>query len=345
MEGKYKELVDDYESYFKKDELNRVSLKIDSKNKQVSEFCDSLNNWSNNSYLFVFNTINSSLEFYKTITNRIQELGLAFKICYLSTNIIPKHRTQRIEKIREAIRGNKKIIVVSTQVIEAGVDIDCDCVYRDMGPLDSIIQVAGRCNRNKRLEQADVYLINLVNGDNRPFTGIYDPTLLSIVSRILKNKSQISEKEFLGLIKEYFNKAKQRSQEETEILDSVLELNFYDKDPDNNKRKPISEFKLIEEKYFKIDVFIEVDDNAKGIWQKYQGIREEKDPLKRKKEFLKIKKDFYDYVISVPIKYKNDVDYDDKSGIGHISLKEKDMYYNSNTGFKREGAGSGPLFG
>jgi len=343
-EGKYKELVDDYESYFKKDELNRVLLKIDPKNKQVSELCDSLNNWSDNSYLFVFNTINSSLEFYKTITNRIQELGLAFKICYLSTNIIPKHRKQRIEKIREAIMENKKIIVVSTQIIEAGVDIDCDCVYRDMGPLDSIIQVAGRCNRNKRLEQADVHLLNLVNENNRPFTGIYDSTLLNIVSEILKNKSQISEKKFLELINEYFKIAKQKSQKEMKILDSILELNFYDKNPDNDKRKPISEFKLIKEDYFKVDVFIELDKEAEFIWKKYSEIRKLQ-PIERKKEFLKIKKEFYDYIISVPIKYKNDVDYDDDIGISHISLKEKEMYYNSNTGFKREDAGNGPLFG
>ncbi|GCC11536.1 hypothetical protein IPdc08_01591 [archaeon] len=234
--------------------------------------------------------------------------------------------------------------MVSTQVIEAGVDIDCDCVYRDMGPLDSIIQVAGRCNRNKRLEQADVYLLNLVNEDNRPFTGIYDSTLLNIVSRIVKNKSQISEKEFLELINEYFKIAKQKSQKETKILDSVLELNFYDKNPDNNKRKPISEFKLIKEDYFKIDVFIELDEKAKFIWKKYYEIRKLQ-PLERKKEFLKIKKKFYDYVISVAEKYKEKVGYDDKSGMGHISLEEKDRYYNSNTGFKREDAGSGSLFG
>ncbi len=115
------------------------------------EFCNSLDGWSKNSYLFVLNTINSSFAFYKAIIDRIQELGLGFKICYLSTNIIPKERKRRIEKIREAIKSKQKIIIVSTQLIEAGVDIDCDCVYRDMGPLDSIMQVSGRCNRNKRL--------------------------------------------------------------------------------------------------------------------------------------------------------------------------------------------------
>ncbi|MGB2843026.1 MAG: CRISPR-associated helicase Cas3' [Halobacteriota archaeon] len=210
-EGTYKELVDGYESYFNMVELNRVCLKIDSDGGQIPEFCNSLDDWSKNSYLFVLNTINSSLEFYKAIINRIQELGLAFKVCYLSTNIIPKERRQRIEKIKEAINNGQKIAVVSTQLIEAGVDIDCDCVCRDMGPLDSIIQVAGRCNRNKRLEQSDMYLLNLVSEGNKPFTGIYDPVLLDVVRQILNDKSQIPESGFLKLINEFFEVAKAKS--------------------------------------------------------------------------------------------------------------------------------------
>jgi CRISPR-associated endonuclease/helicase Cas3 len=73
-------------------------------------------------------------------------MDLKFKICYLSTNVLPKERRKRIEDIKSSLEKGKKIIVISTQLIEAGVDIDCECVYRDIGPLDSIIQVAGRCN-------------------------------------------------------------------------------------------------------------------------------------------------------------------------------------------------------
>lgn len=101
-EGEYTELLDNHEKYFKCDELNRVILNIDFKKKRIQEFCSELNDWSKNSYLFVFNTIeSSSLVFYETIKKRIQELGLNFKVCYLSTNIIPKERRVRIERIKK----------------------------------------------------------------------------------------------------------------------------------------------------------------------------------------------------------------------------------------------------
>jgi len=256
-EGTYKELVDDYEDYFKKEELNRVCLKIDSEKKQIEDFCNELNDWSKNSYLFVFNTIESSLDFYEEINKKIENEGLSFKLCYLSTNIIPKDRKKKIEKIKQAIDNNEKIIVVSTQLIEAGVDIDCDCVYRDLGPLDSIIQVAGRCNRNKRLATADVYLVNLIK-NGKTYTGIYDPNLLNIVNKILKDKKLIYETEFLDLINEYFGCAKKSSGVETKLIDSIYEL-YFDKNSDNVKRKAISEFKLMKEDFFKIDIFIELD--------------------------------------------------------------------------------------
>jgi CRISPR-associated endonuclease/helicase Cas3 len=343
-EGTYKELVDGYESYFNMEELNRVCLKIDSDGRQIPEFCNSLDDWSKNSYLFVLNTINSSLEFYKTIIDRIQELGLAFKVCYLSTNIIPKERRQRIEKIKEAINNGQKIAVVSTQLIEAGVDIDCDCVCRDMGPLDSIIQVAGRCNRNKRLEQSDMYLLNLVSEGNKPFTDIYDHVLLEGVRQILNDKSQIPESGFLKLINEFFEVAKAKSRVETKLINSIYELYFYDKNPNNEKRKPISEFELIKEDYYKIDVFVEKNDEAKAVWTKYCEIREDKmlDPYERRKEFLKIKKVFYDYVISVPKdKAKGLINEDEE--IAYVSNNELKHYYDPETGFKRDNAGSGTL--
>lgn len=334
-EGTYKELVDDYESYYNRAELNRVCLNINTDRMQIVEFCNSLDDWSKNSYLFVLNTINSSFAFYKAIIGRIQELGLAFKICYLSTNIIPKERKRRIEKIREAIKSKQKIIIVSTQLIEAGVDIDCDCVYRDMGPLDSIMQVSGRCNRNKRLEHSDVHLLNLVGENNKPFTGIYDSVLLEIVRQILKtkNKSQIPESEFLELISEFFKVAKDKSRVETKMIDSIYELYFYDKTPDDAKRRPISEFKLIKEEHYKADVFVELDAEAEEVWKKYQEIITNKElkGFEKRKEFLRIKKSFYDYVMSVDKKKAEKVMIEPY--LGYIGKEDIQRYYDTETGY------------
>jgi len=334
----YRELVDNYESYFKADELNRVSIIIHNEKQTINDFCNTLSDWSKNSYLFVFNTISSSLEFYETLNTTIKSKGLNFKLCYLSTNITPKERRTKIEKIRESLNNNEKIIIVSTQLIEAGVDIDCDVVYRDRGPLDSIIQVAGRCNRNKRLTKGEVHLLNLVKDNNKNYTGIYDVFLIKIVNEVLEGKNIIPEPRFLELITAYFNKAKRREimDKEDKIMKAIDDLYFYDKYPDRDQRIPIADFQLIKEDYYKIDVFVATDKEAEDIWRKYKNIKAIKDVLERKKQFLKIKKYFYDYIISIPKDFKNTItEYNERLEVGYISYNDLKKTYSFETGFKR----------
>src|SRR6185312_3858551 len=70
---------------------------------------------------------------------------------------------------KERLGNNQKIILISTQLIEAGVDIDFPVLYRDFATVASIIQSAGRCNRNGQLpELGKVVLFKLMkNGKNR----------------------------------------------------------------------------------------------------------------------------------------------------------------------------------
>lgn len=68
-------------------------------------------------------------------------------IWHLSTNLYPEHRKRQLEAIRKALKNGEPCRVVATSLIEAGVDVDFPCVYRQLAGLDSIIQAAGRCNR------------------------------------------------------------------------------------------------------------------------------------------------------------------------------------------------------
>ncbi|WP_338023799.1 CRISPR-associated helicase Cas3' [Bifidobacterium crudilactis] len=87
-----------------------------------------------------------------------------FALVHLSTSMCGIHRSEALQTVVDALDEKKPIICVSTQLIEAGVDISFACVIRATAGLDSILQSAGRCNRNgESREPKDVYVVSIKN--------------------------------------------------------------------------------------------------------------------------------------------------------------------------------------
>lgn len=334
-ETEIEELVDDKEGYFK--DLNRTVLfpKLDDISfDQFKEIVrEDIENNEKKDFLIVLNTINSTKELYKHL---VSFNGSGRKYYCLSTEILPKKRLERIKQIK-LDEGRK--VIVSTPLIEAGVDIDVDIVYRDFSTLDSINQVAGRCNRNyKEEEKGLVKVFVLKDEHNRKYYQyIYGDSvvLINATRDVLYKHSKIDEKMFLELIKEYYKKIKGRmsDDESDDLLSNLFSLEF----------EALHNFKLIKEDYFKVDVFIELDDAAKRIWQEHQRIKSMEKPLERKAAFLKIKRQFYDHVISIPEKYATGLMIDENEETGYVPHDVLETYYDFDTGFRREDAGSGSI--
>jgi CRISPR-associated endonuclease/helicase Cas3 len=122
-------------------------------------------------------------------------------IYHLSAGMCPAHRSERIAEIKDKLVKGEKCIVVSTQLIEAGVDIDFPVVYREIAGIDSIAQAAGRCNRERKLKEGGKVYVFKPAG-HKPPPGFLARTAGVAREVINMNKS----KDLLSLknIKEYF---------------------------------------------------------------------------------------------------------------------------------------------
>jgi len=108
------------------------------------------------SCLIIVNTKAWAKKLYQSLQSHVNKN----EIYQLSTSLCPAHRKDILKKVRDRLENNKPVLCISTQLIEAGVDVDFAAVIRFLAGLDSIAQAAGRCNRNASREKATVHIVN-----------------------------------------------------------------------------------------------------------------------------------------------------------------------------------------
>jgi len=208
---------------------------------------------------FIFNTVEKSQKFYNSLPNEFSKYLFHARYIY-------RDRVDKLMKLKNKLCKGP-IIVVSTQAIEAGVNLSFDVMFRELSPFDSIIQSAGRVNRfNENPYPCPLYVF----GDENDYLP-YQKIQLKITKEILTNLKISSECDLLINLKEYWRKIENYLSLEKEKANKLYEA--------VKKLSPFS-INLEEEKinlrdtYFKISVIpVKFFDEVKKLWEEYNSFR------------------------------------------------------------------------
>jgi CRISPR-associated endonuclease/helicase Cas3 len=248
-----------HEKYFADDTFNRYKVQFEKKEINLEEL-KSMVLEEDSSVLVILNTIDDSKDFFQILKDELTNEELVL----LNTHFTPSDRKYKIDYIKLRLRHRKRVIVISTQLIEAGVDIDFPILYRDFAPVSSIVQSAGRCNRNGKLDQGKVVLFKLRNRFKIRSELIYgrgkDKDILQFTKDAWESSNYV-EKELLTVQKDFFNR----------ILDDLnfaehtqkkfdLKLDFIQDISECMFRK-IGKFQLIDEEEYGAEIRYYVPEN------------------------------------------------------------------------------------
>ena len=183
----------------------------------------------------------SASEFYRLLSATKHPFD---KIFILSGTILESRRREIINYIKNKEHRNENILLITTQVVEAGVDIDMDLGFKNLSLIDSDEQLAGRVNRNAAKEMAEVYLFRLDDASTLYSSDLRYKTTRESIS-LNEYKDILVEKDFAKLYELVFSKIDTLNKSES-IRNFVSE--FIEKGINSlDFRKVSEEFKIIDQ--------------------------------------------------------------------------------------------------
>ena len=200
------------------------------------------------SVLVILNTIQDTKELYNIIADNMDERN----VLLLNTHFTPRDRSLKIYLAKRKLRQGDKVVLISTQLIEAGVDIDFPVLYRDFATISSIVQSAGRCNRNgKNAEKGKVVVVRLGTDQGERSSLIYrgpDKELINFSRESFYESGNCEEKDMQNIQKTFFEK-----------ICNQLIFGAYGEELKDNLMKDISQCM-----YEKVGKFSLIDNNIFG---------------------------------------------------------------------------------
>ena len=150
-----KTIINNVDEVFNK--TKRVTYNYESEPYDVLSLAEELSN--HNQALCIVNKRKTAQELINLLQDRVDSNNLY----HMSTLMCPKHRSEILAEIHIKVKNNQPVILIATSCIECGVDLDFPIAYREIAPLASIIQAAGRCNRNglRPVEQSIVTVFEI----------------------------------------------------------------------------------------------------------------------------------------------------------------------------------------
>lgn len=235
-------------SYFDNNLFNRYQIDFKKEPIDLETLKDSIISESS-STLVILNTIDDTKELYKLLLDEMDKGELLL----LNTHFTPNDRKKKISLAKDCLNNGNRIILISTQLIEAGVDVDFPILYRDFATVASIVQSAGRCNRNGKLDSFGlVKLFKLQNKGKIRSDIIYqgkDKEILRFTKESFLNE-MYQERELLIVQKEFFHRIQSELNFARHSQNSPkLEFDFL-KDIQECMYDKIGQFQLIDKQLF-----------------------------------------------------------------------------------------------
>lgn len=287
----------------------------------------------NPSCLVILNTVQEALDLYSLLRD------VPCPVFHLSTNLRPKDRKRILQQIAGCQGQGQPHLVIATQVVEAGVDLSFDVVFRALAPLDAVVQAAGRCNRHGTGRRGKVFLVRIVgNTGNWIYGNVSIGAAQEILEQMVPPEGRISEPKLREGVSEYFKLVAKRTGRGTfdKIMAAIQmwEFGCLRGDTDDPERDRDKAVRLIEERDNSIPHYVETDGSDVEVWRRFKEASGLPDLRQRRARLQRIRPQLSQRVVEVPKTFSLDKA-NELDSLIHVPLPEAHRHYNTDTGWIR----------